>query len=90
MGDAEKHILQGTYPLEKLFELFNMKKEEERLSNTVSSFIMEQFEHMPQNNDLLYYKDLKIIVVNAREQRVVEVIVGKITTEDDKANEETK
>lgn len=67
-----------------------MKKEEERLSNTVSSFIMEQFEHMPQNNDLLYYKDLKIIVVNAREQRVVEVIVGKITTEDDKANEETK
>lgn len=67
-----------------------MKKEEERLPNTVSSYIMEQFEHMPQKNDLFYYKDLKIIVVNARKQRVNEVIVEKITTEDDKANEEIK
>lgn len=77
--DENKYLIEGTYSLEKLFDLFGMKREEEWLSNTVSGFIMEQFDYIPENNEVIYYKDLKMTVVNAQKQRVNEVVVQKLT-----------
>lgn len=78
LGEHEKYLVLGTYSLEKLFDLFDMKNEEEWLSNTISGFLIELFEHIPVNNEELFYKDLKFTVVNAQRQRVNEVIVERV------------
>src|SRR5699024_12873688 len=63
-NNKDKYLIQGTYALDKFFDLFEMKHEDEWLSSTVSGFIIEQFERIPHNNDTLEYKGLKITVVN--------------------------
>ena len=78
LNNKDKYLIQGTYALDKFFDLFEMKHEDEWLSSTVSGFIIEQFERIPHNNDTLEYKGLKITVVNAQQQRVNEIIAEKI------------
>ncbi len=82
LRQPDTYLIQGTYSLEKLFELFDLKDEEEWLSSTVSGFIIEQFDYIPENNEVLYYKDLKITIVNAVKQRVNEVVVQKLPPEE--------
>lgn len=72
------YLIEGTYPLEKFFDLFAVSHEDEWHSNTVSGFIMEEFDHIPVNNEILYYKNLKITIVNAQKQRVNEVVVKQL------------
>lgn len=78
-GDNE-YLIEGTYSLEKFFNLFSLahENEEDWHSNTVSGFIMEVFDHIPVNNEVLYYNNLKITIVNAQKQRVNEVVVKQI------------
>src|SRR5690625_4638324 len=76
-GD-ERYLIQGTYSLEKFFELFNLKEEEEWLSSTISGFIIENLERIPDNNEVFEYEDIKITVVNAQQQRVNEVVAERI------------
>lgn len=78
LDNKEKYLVQGTYSLDKLFELFGLHDKEEWLSTTVSGFIIEQFERIPNNNEVFQYKDLEFTVVNAHQQRVNEVIVERI------------
>lgn len=78
LDGKEKYLIQGTYALDKFFDLFHMKHEDEWLSSTVSGFIIEQFERIPHNDDTLQYKGLEITVVNAQQQRVNEIIAEKI------------
>lgn len=89
LSGEERYLVLGTYSLEKLFELFHMKSEEEWHSNTVSGFLIEQFDYIPGNNEELFYKDLKFTVVNAQRQRVNEVIVERMAgTEEDEMDVE--
>lgn len=74
-----KYLIQGTYALEKFFNLFSLKENaDDWLSSTVSGFITEQFERIPSNNEVLQYKNLEITIVNAQKQRVNEVVVEKL------------
>ena len=43
---------------------------------------MEQFDHIPVNNEVLFYKNLKITIVNAQKQRVNEVVVEQFKEDD--------
>lgn len=81
LDHPNKYLIQGTYSLEKLFDLFDLKDEEDWLSSTVSGFITEQFERIPNNNEVLHYKDLEISIVNAQKRRVNEVIIEKLPTD---------
>lgn len=81
LKQPHKYLIQGTYSLDKLFELVDFKDDAKWLSSTVSGFITEQFERIPENNEVLQYEDLKITVVNAQKQRVNEVIVEKVTAD---------
>lgn len=81
LEQPNKYLVQGTYALDKLFDLLNIDDEEEWLSSTVSGFITEQFERIPENNEALQYKNIKFTVVNAQKQRVNEVIVEKFPEE---------
>ena len=82
LDDKEKYLVQGTYSLDKLFELFGIHDDEEWLSTTVNGFIIEQFEYIPDNNEVLQFKDLEFTVVNAVQQRVNEVVVERISLDD--------
>lgn len=78
--NPDKYLLQGTYSLEKLFDLFDLDEDEaEWHSSTVSGFITEQFERIPTNNEVLQYKDLEMTVVNAQKQRVNEVVIERLS-----------
>lgn len=76
--DVDKYLLPATYSLNKMFDLFKMVHEEEWLSNTVNGFIIEQFDRIPKNNEVLLYKGLKITIANAQIQRVNEVVVERV------------
>ncbi len=78
LKEPDTYLIQGTYSIDKLFELFNIKTDEVWMSNTVNGFIIEQFEYIPENNEILYYNDLKFTIVNALRQRVNEVVVERI------------
>lgn len=82
LSDTE-YLIEGTYSLEKFFDLFSVSHEDEWHSNTVSGFIMEEFDYIPTNNEVLYYKNLKITIVNAHKQRVNEVVVEQLLDEVD-------
>ena len=70
LKEPDTYLIQGTYSIDKLFELFHIKTDEVWMSNTVNGFIIEQFEYIPENNEVLYYNDLKFTIVNALRQRV--------------------
>lgn len=78
LKEPDTYLIQGTYSIDKLFELFHIKTDEVWMSNTVNGFIIEQFEYIPENNEVLYYNDLKFTIVNALRQRVNEVVVERI------------
>lgn len=78
LKEPDTYLIQGTYSIDKLFELFHIKTDEVWMSNTVNGFIVEQFEYIPENNEILYYNDLKFTIVNALRQRVNEVVVERI------------
>ena len=78
LKEPDTYLIQGTYSIEKLFELFNIKNDEVWMSNTVNGFIIEQFEYIPENNEILYYNELKFTIVNALRQRVNEVVVQRV------------
>lgn len=78
LKEPDTYLIQGTYSIDKLFELFHIKTDEVWMSNTVNGFIIEQFEYIPENNEILYYNDLKFTIVNALRQRVNEVVVERI------------
>jgi len=80
LNDSNKYLVQGTYSLEKLFDLFDLRLQDEWDSSTVSGFIIEQFERIPTNNEVLQYKNLEITIVNAQKQRVNEVVVTQISS----------
>jgi len=80
LNDSDRYLIQGTYSLEKLFDLFDLAPEKEWDSSTVSGFIIEQFERIPTNNEVLQYKNMEITIVNAQKQRVNEVIIKRITS----------
>ena len=78
LKEPDTYLIRGTYSIDKLFELFHIKTDEVWMSNTVNGFIIEQFEYIPENNEVLYYNDLKFTIVNALRQRVNEVVVERI------------
>lgn len=82
-----QYLIEGTYSLEKFFNLFSVSHEDDWHSNTVSGFIMEEFDYIPSNNEVLYYKNLKITIVNAHKQRVNEVVVEQLVDEEEGISE---
>lgn len=86
LKNSESYLIQGTYSLEKFFDLFNIQNEEEWHSNTLSGFLMEQFERIPGNNEVFHYQNIKITIVNAQRRRVNEVVVERLS--EDEMNQE--
>lgn len=71
-----KYKVLGSADLEELFEIFGEEPYEDA-PNTVSGWVMENLEKMPEIGDSFLYKDFYIKVKSMDQRRVSEVIISK-------------
>lgn len=78
LEEGSKIRVKGTYPIEKLLASLNLPVLDDWLSNTVSGFMIEQLERVPESNDSFIYEGYEFLVLDAQKRRVNEVLVEKI------------
>lgn len=76
--DVESYLVKGTYSIEKLLTQLELRFSEDWISNTVSGFVIEQLERVPQSDDSFQYEGYEFIIQDAQKRRVNEVLVQKI------------
>lgn len=72
IGENEYRIL-CTSDIEDMFDFFSLSCETE--SNTVSGWILEQLEKIPEEGDAFDYENLHIFVTKTDSRRVLEIVV---------------
>ena len=78
---GNRYSIQCTADIDKMFEYFNMEAESE--SNTVSGWIMDKLERIPEKDDTFTYEKLKVTVTKADDRRAEEILVEVIQKEDE-------
>lgn len=81
ISDTEYEVL-GCADVEELFELFG--KEEELEIITVSGWVMEMLERVPEKGDSFVYEDMEVTVLEMDEKRVEKVKIKFIKTQENK------
>ena len=76
MGE-NKYLVSGDMDLSELFELFEMKPDDEIESNSVGGFIVEQLGDIPIRGARLRYEDLTFTVKRVRTRRIISALVEK-------------
>lgn len=76
MGE-NKYLVSGDMDLSELFELFEMKPDDEIESNSVGGFIVEQIGDIPIRGARLNYEDLTFTVKRVRNRRIISALVEK-------------
>lgn len=79
ISDTEYEVL-GCADVEELFELFG--KEEELEIITVSGWVMEMLERVPEKGDSFVYEDMEVTVLEMDEKRVEKVKIKFIKKEE--------
>ena len=74
---ANECIVIGGLNLDKLFDYFDMENDFPEIS-TVSGFIIELLERIPNEGEVAEYKDLRLTVLKKDFRRIVKVRVEKI------------
>lgn len=74
-----KYLVSGDMDLSELFELFEMKPDDEIESNSVGGFIVEQFGDIPIRGQRVNYHDLTFTVKRVRNRRIISALVEKKT-----------
>ena len=67
----QEYLVLGNTSVEKLFE--ELSAEEEFESFTVSGWVMELAERIPEEGDVLYYENMTITVMKMKDRRVEQV-----------------
>ncbi len=73
-----RYIISGDMDLSDLFEIFDMKDDEDIESISVGGFIIEQLGTIPTINQSVDYKDLRITVKRIKNNRILSAFVSKI------------
>ncbi len=73
-----RYIISGDMDLSDLFEIFDMKDDEDIESISVGGFIVEQLGTIPTINQSVDYKDLRITVKRIKNNRILSAFVSKI------------
>lgn len=87
--DVESYLVKGTYSIEKLLTQLELRFSEDWISNTVSGFVIEQLERVPQSNDSFQYGGYEFIVLDAQKRRVNEVLIKAIEKDEETDEEES-
>ena len=76
MGE-NKYLVSGDMDLSELFELFEMKPDDDIESNSVGGFIVEQLGDIPIRGARLSYEDLTFTVKRVKNRRIISALVEK-------------
>lgn len=76
MGE-NRYLVSGDMDLNELFELFDIKPDDDIESNSVGGFIVEQLDDIPIRGTKLRYKDLTLTVKRVKNRRIISALVEK-------------
>ena len=80
----KKYKVLGSMAIDKFFEFFEIRQEEEDSDiTTVSGFAAHKLEKIPDENDVFEYNNLKITITKTESNRVTEAIVEVISGEEE-------
>lgn len=83
----EQYKVKGTFSIEKLLTRLDLMIFEEGISNTLSGFVIEQLERVPESGDSFIYDGYEFKVIDAQKRRVNEVLITLVTND---PNDETE
>lgn len=86
--DESTYKIDGGVNIDDLFELFNMYEEDIYDSNTISGWIIEINEEIPNVNDVITFKDLQIEILEADDRKIDWVKVTKVKVEEENEEDE--
>ncbi len=75
---ANSYKISGNAAVEKVFEVFELSRNEEIESTTVSGWAAEVLGHIPEPGESFDYESLNIVIAKAEQNRVTEVIATRI------------
>ena len=81
--DEDEYWVDGKYPLNEFFELYDMEDEDENFeSNTVGGWATEQYGGIPPIGEVLRCKSVEIKIVKATKQKVLKVRSKRVEDEE--------
>lgn len=76
--DQGKYKISGRMSIEQFFKLFNIEPNQFYASNTVSGFIIEHLEYVPQDGEVLQLDKYEFTIVKADKHIITEIISQQI------------
>ncbi len=81
--DEDEYWVDGKYPLNEFFELYDMEDEDENFeSNTVGGWATEQYGGIPPIGEVLRCKGVEVKIVKATKQKVLKVRSKRVEDEE--------
>ncbi|MBQ9680635.1 MAG: HlyC/CorC family transporter [Ruminococcus sp.] len=71
------YLVSGDMELDKLFELFDMKPDDDIESNSVGGFIVEQFGDIPIRGQKVEYEGVTFTVKRVKNRRIISAVAEK-------------
>lgn len=88
ISEGTSYKVKGTANLDKIFDIFGLKSEDDFLSNTISGFVIEKLGRVPEEGDTFEYENVKVTVTQVRKRRVLEVELDYINPYDQESSAE--
>jgi len=76
MGE-DRYLVSGDMDLEELFELFDIKPDDDIESNSVGGFIVEQIGDIPIRGQRVDYEDVTFTVKRVRNRRIISALAER-------------
>lgn len=89
--DENKYKFAGTVNIDELFDIFRMYEDDIYTSNTISGWIIEIFERIPEVGEEVDYKNLRIKILDTDDRKINWVEIQKDeANQEDEDDEKTK
>lgn len=76
----QTYRIKGAAKLDKLFDLFYLDHSDDFISNTVSGFVIEELNRVPEEGDLFEYENMQVEVIEVKNRRVIEIKADRLHT----------
>ncbi|MBQ3264607.1 MAG: HlyC/CorC family transporter [Ruminococcus sp.] len=81
MGE-NRYLVSGDMDLSEMFELFEMKPDDDIESNSVGGFIVEQHGDIPIRGQRVHYNDITFTVKRVKNRRIISALAEKKTIQE--------
>ena len=75
--DDDRYLVSGDMDLEELFELFDIRPDDDIESNSVGGFIVEQLGDIPIRGQKVVYEGVTFTVKRVRNRRIISALAER-------------